>query len=271
MPMIVLLLLQERSRLESILGHAARAPFDPAILGTALGVAFLLGAAHALTPGHGKAIVAAYLAGSRGRVVDAVYLGSIVTATHTASVFALGLITLYASQHVALDRIYPWLSALSGALVAGIGGWLLWKRTHAGHSHHHPHDHAHPHSHPHDHDHSHDHPHDHSHLPAPMSRGGLLSLGVSGGIVPCPEAMVVLMISISLRKIGLGLAILLSFSLGLAAVLIAIGMAMVLAAPVLKRFTGERGWLRTVPVASAAVVTLLGLALVAEAALRLGR
>jgi len=243
-----LALLEERSRLEAFL---ARGSLEPVVLATALGVAFLLGAAHALTPGHGKAIVAAYLAGSRGRVVDAIYLGSIVTATHTAMVFILGVSALYASQHVALDRIYPWLAALSGALVAGVGAWLLWQRTRP-HSHHHPH--------PHDggKEHSHSHPH------APVSRSGLFSLGVSGGIVPCPEAMVVLMISISLRRIGLGLAILVSFSIGLAAVLIAIGIAMVLAAPVVSRFTGERAWMRALPVASAVVVTALGVVLMVQ-------
>lgn len=259
---ILLLLLQERSRLESILGSAARAPLDPAILATALAVAFMLGAAHALTPGHGKAIVAAYLAGSRGRLIDAVYLGGIVTATHTASVFALGLATLYASQHLAPERIYPWLSALSGVLVAGIGGWLLWKRVRGGHSHGHQHHH---HGHDHDHDHTN---HNHHHAGA-ISRGGLVSLGISGGLVPCPEALVVLMISVSLQKIGLGLALLVSFSLGLAAVLIAIGVAMVMAAPLVARFAGERGWLRALPVASACVVTLLGVALVWQSLARL--
>jgi nickel/cobalt transporter (NicO) family protein len=244
-----LALLQERSQLEAFL---ARGSMEPVVLATALGVAFLLGAAHALTPGHGKAIVAAYLAGSRGRVVDAIYLGTIVTATHTAMVFILGFSALYASQHVALDRIYPWLAALSGALVAGFGAWLLWQRTRP-----HPH---HPHHHPGGEEHSHSHSHPH----APVSRSGLFSLGVSGGIVPCPEAMVVLMISISLRRIGLGLAILVSFSIGLAAVLIAIGIAMVLAAPVVSRFTGERAWVRALPVASAVVVTALGMVLMVQ-------
>jgi ABC-type nickel/cobalt efflux system permease component RcnA len=216
--------------------------------------AFLLGAAHALTPGHGKTIVAAYLVGSRGRVMDAVLLGSVVTITHTASVFALGLATLYASQSVSLDRIYPVLAMLSGALVAGIGAWLLATRLRGTPtaSHHHHHDHPHPHPHHHDHESS--------------GRGGLLSLGISGGLVPCPEALVVLMISISLRRLGLGLALLVVFSLGLAAVLIAIGVAMVMAAPAVRRFAGENRLTRALPVASAAVVTLLGIVLVVEAA-----
>ena len=226
----------------------------------ALATAFLLGAAHALTPGHGKTIVAAYLVGSRGSVWDAVLLGAVVTLTHTASVFALGLATLYASQSVSLDRIYPVLAMLSGALVAAVGVWLLIVRLRAARhgAHPHPHSHTHPHTHP------HSHPgHDHG---EPTTRGGLLSLGISGGLVPCPEALVVLMISMSLRRLGLGLALLVVFSLGLAAVLIGIGVAMVMAAPAVRRLSGENRFTRALPVASAAVVTFLGVVLVAEAA-----
>ncbi len=131
------ILFEQQSRLESLLAAPSS---DPAVLATALGVSFFLGAAHALTPGHGKAIVAAYLAGSRGRVSDAIYLGTVVTATHTATVFILGLATLYASQRVSLDRIYPWLTLASGLLVAVIGAWLFgqrWKRAPQGHAHSH--------------------------------------------------------------------------------------------------------------------------------------
>lgn len=247
--LLCMLLLQERSRLEAFLATPEAGPW---ILATALGVSFMLGAAHALTPGHGKSIVAAYLVGSRGRLTDAVFLGAVVTATHTASVFVLGIVTLYASQRVSLDRVYPWLALASGVLVALIGAWLLWKRLTAR-THRHDHDHVH-----------HDHPHDHHH--DPPTRGSLLSLGVSGGLVPCPEALVVLMISISLRRIGFGLAILVAFSLGLAAVLISLGVAMVLAAPALKRLSGEGLLVRALPVTSAVVVTLLGLAIALQAA-----
>ncbi len=216
--------------------------------------AFLLGAAHALTPGHGKTIVAAYLVGSRGRLRDAVWLGLVVTLTHTASVFVLGLSALYASQNVSLDRIYPALALLSGLLVTGIGVWLLSTRWRAA-------SHArHPHTHPHT-EHGSGHHHD-----AASTRAGLFSLGVSGGLAPCPEALVVLMIAVSLRRLSLGLALLVLFSLGLAAVLIAIGVAMVMAGPALRRLAGENRYTRALPVASAFVVTLLGILLVAEAA-----
>jgi ABC-type nickel/cobalt efflux system permease component RcnA len=273
------------------------------------------------------------LAGSRGTVWDAVYLGTVVTITHTASVFVLGLATLYASQHIQMERIYAWLSIFSGALIVLIGGGLLWSRwkalragpqaeahshdhahshshglkgwlthshshdehghshgpehSHEGHSHDHEHGLTHSHSHgdpghSHDHEHadghghSHDghahdgHAHDHGHShPQPKlaraGRGSLLTLGISGGLVPCPEAMVVLLISITINRLLFGIVILIAFSLGLAAILIAIGVAMVLAGPTLSRFTKDGPLLRVLPVGSAVLVTLLGVAILFSA------
>ena len=263
----------------------------------ALGVSFLAGAAHALTPGHGKALVAAYLVGSGGTVRDAVFLGTIVTITHTAAVFVLGVVTIYATQHFLMETIYAWLSVVSGLLIVGIGGWLLssrWKafrnpnaahdhghshgpfggHTH-GHSHSHSHSHEHEQGHAHDHDHSHDHDqghthdhdhsHEHSHAPA-LGRKSLLSLGISGGLIPCPEALAVLLISFTLNRLLFGMIILLAFSLGLAAILIAIGVAMVLAGPALQKFSSEGPLMRALPVGSAAIVTLLGVAILYKAA-----
>lgn len=242
----------EGFRLESLLASRAS---GPAVLAAALAAAFFLGAAHALTPGHGKAVVAAYLAGSRGRIQDAFVLGIVVTVTHTATVFALGLLTLYASTRVSLERIYPWLALASGVLVMVIGCWLLWRRWRGrGHSHEHGRSH------------SHGPGHDHHHAAGTGGNSGLVSLGISGGLVPCPEALVVLMLSVSLRRVGLGLAILVSFSVGLAVVLISIGVAMVLAAPAVRRLGGDGPWLRALPVISAAVVTALGAAMTAQAA-----
>ena len=267
---------------------------DPStgFLAAALGVAFLAGAAHALTPGHGKAIVAAYLVGSRGTVWDAVYLGSVVTVTHTATVFILGLITLYATQHFLMEEIYAWLSVSSGLLIVGIGVWLLrarWRsfrsgETDDGHSHSHSHGpfgshtHVHPHddeagepdNHPHEHSqghHHHSHEHAHTHAPPPAAgRGSLLSLGISGGLVPCPEALAVLLISFTINRLVFGLIILVAFSLGLAAVLIAIGVAMVLAGPALGRFAKDGPLMRALPVGSAVIVTMLGLGILYKAA-----
>lgn len=244
---VAALLLAEQARLERLLASATS---GPVAIASALAIAFFLGAAHALTPGHGKTIVAAYLVGTRGRVRDAVYLGTVVTLTHTASVFLLGLITLYASHKISPDRILPWIAVASGALVTGLGIYLLIQRLH-GHGHHHHH-------HDHDHDHGHDHHHHHH-------TGSLISLGISGGMVPCPEAMVVLLISISLGQLLFGMAILVAFSLGLAAILIAIGVAMVLAGPMMKRWTGDGPLMRMLPVVSAAVITVVGVVLLVQA------
>lgn len=231
---------------------------DPLFLATALALAFFFGAVHALTPGHGKTLVAAYLVGSRGRLSDAVYLGGVVTATHTVSVFALGLITLYASTRIAVERIFPWLSLLSGAMVLVIGAWLLWQRVRGASGHDHDHTHAPGPSHSHSHSHGHSHSHSHSH-------GSLFSLGVSGGLVPCPEALVVLMLSVSLGRLGFGLLLLTAFSLGLAAVLIAIGSAMVLAGGRFTAIQPSGALTRRLPVASAAIVTVLGFWMTLEA------
>ena len=276
----------------------------------ALVVSFVLGGLHALTPGHGKAIVAAYLVGSKGRVIDAVFLGLVVTFTHTFSVIALGVVMLVA-QEFAPEDIVPWLSLFSGILIVGIGAWLLARNmkqyysqggahshTH-GHTHHphdhdhghahdhshdHDHDHEHHHEHPDDHDHGHDHDHDHdpghththggrTHSHAPPERTGfwgLLSLGISGGIVPCVDALIGLLFAISLNKLVWGLIILCAFSFGLAAVLVAIGILMVMAKPLIERFTGEGIWLQRLPMVSAAVVILLGAVLVFKALTTVG-
>jgi nickel/cobalt exporter len=219
---------------------------EPLFLVFALLVAFLLGAIHALTPGHGKTLVAAYLAGSRGRLMDAVYLGGVVTVTHTASVLLLGLTTLWTAQFLPLHRIVPVLALVSGLLVAGLGAWLLWQRAHGRElssalDRHHAFD------------------------GTFHGRGALLSLGVSGGLVPCPEALAVLLLSVSLGRVGFGLALLTAFTLGLAAVLIAIGCAMVLSGPAVKRLAGE-GQSRWLPLLGATVVTVLGAAMVLQAA-----
>jgi ABC-type nickel/cobalt efflux system permease component RcnA len=247
------------TRLQDLLGGSAG---DPVWLAGALALSFFLGAAHALTPGHGKTLVAAYLVGTRGRIMDALYLGGVVTVTHTASVFVLGLLTLYAAQRVSLERILPVLSLISGLLVAGIGAWLLWLRL-RGHDHHHRHDGGDSHE-PH-HDALAGHHHDHHHGGEEPGKGSPFSLGVSGGLVPCPEALVVLMLSVSLGRVALGMALLVSFTFGLAAVLMAIGCAMVLAGPAMTKLSRGAAWTNKLPVVSAGVVTILGVAIVLEA------
>ena len=173
-----------------------------------LAAAFFWGMAHALSPGHGKTIVAAYLVGRRGTPWHAAALGAIVTATHTIGVFALGLVTLALSQFIVPDQLYPWLNLASGVLVVAIGATVFrsrfrQRRTHA-------HDH---------HDHDHETP----------SRGSLLAVGISGGLLPCPSALVVLLAAISLHRVAFGMLLIVAFSAGLALSITGIGLIAVFA------------------------------------------
>jgi ABC-type nickel/cobalt efflux system permease component RcnA len=232
-----------------------------------LATAAALGAFHALEPGHGKTVVAAYLVGSRGTAWHAVLLGLAVTVSHTAGVFLLGAVTLYASRYVMPDRLYPWLGAISGLAIAGVGLALLrqrWPGQPHGHSHdHHAHSPAwpeHPHGHDHTHDGEHEHHHHHHHVPeGPVSARSLLAMGLSGGIVPCPGALVVLLAALAWRRLGLGILLVVAFSAGLAAVLVAVGILVVHARRLLGRIRGD-GPLTTrwLPLASSAVITVLG-------------
>jgi ABC-type nickel/cobalt efflux system permease component RcnA len=305
-----------------------------------------LGAFHALEPGHGKTVVAAYLVGSRGTVRHALLLGLVVTASHTVGVYLLGVVTLYASRHVVPERLYPWLGAASGLLIAVLGVSLLWRRlagpSTAGHGH--AHDPAHgPHTHSsseheeaharglaHGHDAaraeahapglapshdaahaeaharglapshdaahaeahapglapshdaahaeaharglapSHTHGHHHHDIPdGPVSLRALVALGVSGGIVPCPAALVVLLSAVAMGRVGFGLLLIVAFSVGLAAVLITIGLLVVFARRLAARFgrIGAEGPLvrRWLPITSAAVITVSGVVITVQA------
>jgi len=227
--------------------------------------AVILGAVHALSPGHGKTVVGAYLVGSRGTARHAAFLGLTVTITHTAGVFALGVVTLLASQYVVPERLFPVLSFLSGAMVVVIGASLLIRRLRAAL----PHDH---HSHAHHCDPMKPHSHGgrvHSHLPpgadGPITWKSLLALGVSGGILPCPSALVVLLAAISLHRIGYGLLLVLAFSIGLASVLTAVGLTFVYAKRLLKSAGIFDRLSKVLPVASAFVITCAGLTICYEA------
>ena len=244
----------------------------------AAAIAAGLGALHALEPGHGKTIVAAYLVGSKGTAYHAFLLGLIVTASHTAGVYALGAVTLYASRYIVPEQLYPWLGAISGMLIAALGSCLFLHRYsgHAighshgldGHNHHHGPTHSHTHAdgyvHSHDgHEHSHAYGHHHHHeISGDVSYRQLLALGITGGIVPCPAALVVLLSAVALNRVGFGLFLIVAFSFGLAAVLIAVGMLMVYARQFMTKFRSEgpliTHWL---PLTSAAVITFLGLAI----------
>jgi nickel/cobalt transporter (NicO) family protein len=212
-------------------------------------VAMFWGAAHALTPGHGKAIVAGYLVGTRGRPRHAVLLGLIVTVTHTAGVFALGLVTLLLSRFIVPERLYPWLTVASGLLVVGVGAAVLIGR--ARHARAHARDHHH---------HHHHHRHDHGY-----GRGRLLGIGVAAGLLPCPSALVVLLSAIALHRVGFGLALIVAFSLGLAATITAIGLLAVLARQAFGRLSLDGRLMRALPAASAVVILGVGVGITVNA------
>jgi nickel/cobalt transporter (NicO) family protein len=219
------------------------------MLAAAMVAAFGLGAVHALSPGHGKTIVAAYLVGSRSTAKHAVLLGLVVTFTHTISVFVLGFVTLFLSRYVLPEKIYPMLGTISGLSIVWVGGTLFYWRLRAvrrRRQHHRP----------------------HSHLPeGDVSLAGLMALGASGGLVPCPSALVLLLSSVALGRVALGLTLLVAFSTGLAVVLMAIGVAAVYAKHLLpdSEKTARSAVLRYLPVASAAVITCVGAVMTAVA------
>jgi nickel/cobalt transporter (NicO) family protein len=246
-----------------------RAELTPLSLIFALAIAFGLGAFHALSPGHGKTIVGAYLVGSRGSAYHAVLLGLTTTVTHTIGVFALGLITLFISEFVLPEQLYPWLGLLSGLMVLVIGLALLYGRwrqlrnsaAHSAHSHagigeNEPHDHGFG---------------SHTHAPAaPGGLGGLLALGVSGGLIPCPSALIILLGAIALGRVGLGLLLISAFSLGLAGVLTAIGILLVHARRLFERIPAQGRLLQILPVGSALFVTLVGAVITVQALAQTG-
>lgn len=251
-------------------------------------VAAGLGALHALSPGHGKTVVGAYLVGSRGTAKHAAFLGLTVTITHTLGVFALGLVTLFAAQYVVPERLFPLLSLVSGAIVLLIGLSLFVRRLRTAlgrpahvHTLEHKHEHA-PHTHEHDdfvdptQPHSHGNGHVHTHLPpgadgSPVTWRSLLALGISGGLLPCPSALVVLLSAISLHRVAYGLVLVVAFSLGLACTLTAIGLAFVYAGRLMKRRMSMKGPIvRVLPALSAFVIMCVGGAICYEALLQAG-
>ncbi len=250
------------------------------VLFSAASIAAGLGALHALEPGHGKTIVAAYLVGTRGTARHAVLLGVVVTAAHTAGVYLLGGLTLYASRYIVPEQLYPWLGAISGLCVAGLG-IFIFLRNWTGETG----------------EHSHAPGEQHSHwflsmfkrfapnrtlttelenraaisadskpIDRALSLRELCMLGITGGIVPCPAALVVLLSAFSLHRIGFGLFLITAFSFGLAAVLVIVGLTMVYAKRVISsRVRTGNTAVRYLPVLSSAFMVVLGLGITASA------
>jgi len=250
----------------------ARGKLSTGVILVSLLIAAFWGAAHALTPGHGKALVAGYLVGTKGTPRHAVLLGATVTITHTAGVFGLGLITLALSRFIVPETLYPWLTLVSGLLVVGVGAAVLRARLRSGswghgHSHgpgdhHHHHDHAHDHDHDHDHHHHHDDHHSHD---AALTNRGILGVGIAAGILPCPSALVVLLSAIALHRVGFGLALIVAFSFGLACTVTGIGLVAVLARRAFGRVSLEGRIVKTLPALSALVILCVGVAITVRA------
>ena len=215
-----------------------------------LGVAMFWGAAHALSPGHGKSIVTAYLVGQRGTPRHAALLGLITTFTHTVGVFALGGVTLLLSQFIVPERLYPWINLLSGALVIAIGGSVFWARYRHRRAHRHGHGHHH---------------HHHEHEQASPSLRSLVAVGVSGGLLPCPSALVVLLAAISLHRVAFGMLLILAFSIGLAAAITGVGLVAVLAKRAFNRVSFEGRLVSALPAISALVILAAGVAMTVRA------
>jgi nickel/cobalt exporter len=238
--------------------------------------AFGWGALHALSPGHGKTIVGAYLVGTRGTIHHALFLGLTTTITHTIGVFLLGLVTLFAAQFVLPEKLFPWLSLISGLLVVSIGVSLarsrlpgLWRpaaksETTPGHAHaggnllH-----------------SHEGGPTHQHVAPgaggePVTWRSLFALGVSGGLLPCPSALVLMLGAISLQRIGLGIVLIIVFSIGLASVLTGIGILLIYAGQWFRRIPESGRLFQILPAASAVFITLVGIGITWRALLQTG-
>ena len=246
------------SEAPSLVGLVERKDLSPGVVLFALGAALLLGMTHALSPGHGKAMVAAYLVGARGRVRDAVWLGLIVTSTHVSVVLLLGLALLFLPRYIAPQSLTPWIGAISGALVFLVGYWMLASRA-LGASHRHDH-------------HSDDDPgHGHTHAPkGGVTLGALLSLGVAGGMVPCPLALVVLLVSVAVQRVAFGVLVIVVFSLGMAVVLVLIGVLTVTASRLTQGFSEQRKWIQRLPVFSAGVIMVVGVSIAFNSLLSAG-
>jgi len=251
--------------------------------------AVALGALHAFEPGHGKTIIAAYMIGTRGRALDGILLGLIVTFTHTFSVIILGIIARILSSTYSEQQLHAWMGLGSALLILGVGLWMLRQRLsgNSGHRHfhlfgsghhhdhhhhdhdhhhhdhtHHHHDHADHHGHTHDHDH-HDHEHQQQAPPdrsrTAMRKWNLLLLGISGGLVPCPAAIATLLAAIGAGRIAQGLTMAIFFSLGLGLVMMTIGVVLSQAGKLTEKIGSNQEFSRRMGILSACIITGLGI------------
>ncbi len=235
-PLLILAHVEAASRLTALLNGQ----FTPTAIAAGIAIAVGFGAVHALSPGHGKTLVGAYLVGSRGAPQAALWLGLTTTVTHTLAVFILGVTALLASHYIDLDRVYPILGAASGLAICLVGLRLLAMRLRDGHHH-----------------------HTHHHHDDQLSEdwSSILAIGISGGLTPCPSALVLLLSAIALHQIAYGLLLISSFSLGLASVLTSLGLAAVYGRQWLEKAPIGTGIMQRLSVVSAFATVCIGLGL----------
>lgn len=241
--------------------------------------AILLGALHGLEPGHSKTMMAAFIVAIRGTVGQAVLLGITATISHTLIVWGIGLGGMYLWQGVDAEGVEPYFQLASGVIIVLIAAWMFWRtwreqHAHDGHDHDHDHGHSHSHSHGHDHGHSHNHDHSHSHshqVPRGLDVSGdglqdahqlahandirrrfadkrvtnwqIALFGLTGGLIPCPAAITVLLLCLQLKEFTLGAVLVLCFSIGLAITLVTVGA---IAALSVRHATTRYRWFSTV-------------------------
>lgn len=250
--------------------------------------AILLGALHGLEPGHSKTMMAAFIVAIRGSVLQAMLLGLAATLSHTLVVWGVVLAGLYLTRDFNAEATEPWFQLASGVIIIAIVLWMLWRTqreqqalcpANHGHSRGHSHDHGHSHGHSHDHGHSHEHSHHktddepmdaHQRAHAedirrrfsdrPVTTWQIVLFGLTGGLIPCPAAITVLLICMQLREIALGTVLVLCFSIGLAITLVSVGVA---ASISLRAVEKRSSWFSTAaaraPYFSGALIVLVGL------------
>jgi ABC-type nickel/cobalt efflux system permease component RcnA len=240
------------------------------------GVAIVLGALHALEPGHGKTLLAVSLVGARATVKQATILAAALTVAHTAGVLALGVAINLLKSYFVPETIYPWITLLSGLAIAIIGARAVQRQLELRRpfAHDHAHAHAGAHTHAHDHAHgAHHHHHDdeaghaHSHaIPgtAPLHFGGTVLAAMSGGIAPCPAALVVLLAAVALNQVLYGVFVIVAFSFGLAATLTGLGIAVVRGASWLQNRPAFNRFVKYGPLVSAIVIATIGAIMVGQ-------
>ena len=228
--------------------------------------AALLGAFHALEPGHAKSLMAAYIVAIRGTTAQAATLAISAAVGHTIVVWLLAILALALGERYIVERAEPWLMLLSGVLIVLLAIRMFWMLRGRGHHHAHGHDH-HRHG-PDDHadHHGPDHGH-HHHRPAPtggVTTGQIIWFGFTGGLLPCPAAIAVLLVCIHVKAFALGIAMVAAFSIGLALTLIVIGVSVAWgSSKALTLWPGFERWAERLPLISAGLVLIMGLALTA--------